>query len=46
VHLRDAYGGTPGHDAAEYNHYECLKLLLEHGADLYALDQVSMIGNF
>lgn len=40
VDLQDAYGGTPAHDAAEYRHLECLKLLVQHGADVYALDNV------
>ncbi|XP_065199242.1 uncharacterized protein LOC135830945 isoform X2 [Sycon ciliatum] len=37
--LCDNADATPAHDAAEFGQVEALKLLLRHGADLFARDQ-------
>ena len=38
--LVDSKGSSPAHDAAEYNHLGCLKMLLAAGLDVMLQDQV------
>ena len=38
VKVTDEVGGTPAHDAADNGELECLTLLVERGADIFAED--------
>lgn len=39
IHARTAYFYTPAHCAANYNNIECLKILVEYGANLSLTDR-------
>eukprot|EP00117_Sycon_ciliatum_P043707 scpid11649/ scgid31614/ Espin; Autosomal recessive deafness type 36 protein; Ectoplasmic specialization protein len=36
--VKDSMHSTPLHDAIDYGHLDCLKLILRHGGDLFASD--------
>jgi ankyrin repeat protein len=40
VKVTDNEGGTPAHDAADNGQTDCLRLLVDNGADLHVKDKV------
>lgn len=42
IHIRDLQGNSPAHDAAQQEHTDCLKYLIESGLNPHQPNEVSV----